>query len=47
MDNTDLPIINKGNESAIKLEIRVQSVLDHWYRALQYTGGDLKLKKTF
>ena len=45
--NTDIVIFNKGNESETKIIARSQLLLDSWYIALSFTGGDLKVLKYF
>ena len=45
VDDVDLPLHNKGNESEEDIVSRAQSTLTTWHQGLRYTGGDLKLKK--
>ena len=47
IDNTDLPMMNQGNDSAKQLVTRAQIILNYWHNTLWFTGGDLKLKKSY
>ena len=47
VDDTDLKIDNKGDESIEEIISRVQTTLTAWHKALQFTGGKLKLEKCY
>ena len=47
IDDTDLVVINNGEESEDEIVARAQLLLDQWQFRLQITGGELKISKCF
>ena len=47
IDDTDIVLLNKGNESETEIMARAQLLLDSWHAALSFTGRDLKVSKCF
>ena len=47
MDDADLKIDNKVNESTNKIIHRAQAILTAWHQALHISGGELKLEKCY
>ena len=47
VDDTDHYVFNDGSMSALEVVIKAQLLLNFWYEALKFTGGDLKLSKCY
>ena len=47
VDDTDITILNEGQETAEEVIARVQLILATWRMVLSYTRGDLKESKYF
>ena len=47
VNNTNITILNEGQETAEEVVARAQLMLDTWHRELSYTRGDLKESKCF
>ena len=47
VDDTDLHVFNSGSDSAEEVVIKAQRLLDAWHEVLKFTGGDLKLSKSY
>ena len=47
VNNTDLNLLNLDSISTEEIVTRVQAMLDAWQTALQISGGELKLEKSY
>ena len=46
IDDTDLPLHNKGNESVVEIVACAQSTVSTWHKDLKYTSGNIKISKS-
>ena len=47
VDDTDLYAFNDGSMSLLEVVIKAQRLLNAWYEAFKFTGGDLKFSKCY